>query len=130
MPEAPVQSVKKAMDLLSVLAFEDPARTGVGVRDLASRMGIPANSTHNLQKTLHHYGAVSQTADRKYVVGPVFGKISRVGLLVAEETREDVAPVMLALSARLQETVALTTLVIASVNRLYGDGARSLARPR
>ena len=52
MSEVPVKSVKKALDLLSILIFDDPGLKGVKLTDLAQRLKLPANTTHNLLKTM------------------------------------------------------------------------------
>ena len=60
MAEVPVKSVNKALDLLSILIFDDPGLKGVKLTDLAQRLKLPANTTHNLLKTMMVCGYVCQ----------------------------------------------------------------------
>ena len=75
---APVKSLHKALVLLDRLALGDLARRGVALTDLAREFGLPANTAHNLLKTLVACGYAARTARGLYAVGPKFGQIARV----------------------------------------------------
>ena len=67
--DIPVLSVRKALDLLNLLVFDDPGREGLALGDLAGRLGFPAATAHNLLKTLCACGYAVQAGVGRYTVG-------------------------------------------------------------
>ena len=63
MGSVPVKSVKKALDLLTLVAFEDPAGEGIPLNELASAMEFPPSSARNLLKTMISCGYVAQNSE-------------------------------------------------------------------
>mgnify|MGYP002552554999 CR=1 FL=1 len=74
--DVPVKSLKKALDLLSVLLFQDGEEKGFAVKELGERLGLPANSVHNLLKTMAVCGYAEKNADGRYTYGPVCRQIA------------------------------------------------------
>jgi len=107
----PVQSVRKAMDLLNILAFEDLAREGVTLTELARRLGQPANTTHNLLKSLAACGYAAQNQAGRYVVGPRCEAMGRWNRLAGEESGRMLQAAVARISAALNEGVVFVTLV-------------------
>jgi len=64
-----VASVRKAFDVLDILAFEDIAHDGVRLSDLARLTGQNANTLHAILKTMINCGYVSQNSKQRYVIG-------------------------------------------------------------
>ena len=112
----PVRSVKRALDLLSVVAFEDEG-PGLALRDLARRMELPPNSTHNLLKSMAAAGYVAQNAEGRYVAGPRCRQLSRIGALRGPDALCAIERAVADVSRRLGESVVFATLA---------DGARRL----
>lgn len=107
--DVPVQSVKKALDLLSVLVFEDPARQGMVLKQLAQRMGQPANSTHNLLKTMVACGYVAQNGGGKYVAGPVCQQIGKLNQICSAQVTQAVLEACQSVNEAVDESVVFTT---------------------
>lgn len=77
MSTVPVKSVKKALDLLDILCFDDSG-DGIALSELSRRMGWASNSTHNLIKTIAACGYASQNEAGRYVAGRKCHDIGRV----------------------------------------------------
>ncbi len=106
----PVMSVKKALDLLGILAFEDVRREGVRLSDLSSRLGLPLNTARNLLKTMICCGFVAQTDESRYIVGPVSQRMGMVNRLASASTTAVVDDALRELSAKLGEGVVFAIL--------------------
>lgn len=74
----PVMSVKKALDLLEMLLFQDVKRNGIRLSDLAAKLNIPDNTARNLLKTMIECGFVEQNAESRYTAGR---KCQQIGIL-------------------------------------------------
>jgi len=99
------------LDLLSILALDDPHGDGLGLSELARRMSLPANSVHNLLKTMVVCGYVGQRPDSKYIPGPCCRQIARMGELRSGRLKEAVLPVMHKLSDLLGEGLNFAVMV-------------------
>lgn len=55
-----VNSVKKAFDVLDILAFEDYKRNGKSLKELSNATGIKSNTLHGILKTMIHCGYVEK----------------------------------------------------------------------
>ena len=110
MSDVPVKSVKKALDLLSLLIFDDPEMRGIELNVLSSRLGLPANTAHNLLKTMSVCGYVAQNAGGRYIAGP---KCRRIGMLNQVENnkfKEKLSAVLEHYTAEINEAMVFVTL--------------------
>ncbi len=110
MAEVPVKSVKKALDLLSLLVFEDQEMRGIELGVLAARFGLPPNTAHNLLKTMSVCGYVAQNTAGRYIAGP---KSRRLGLLNQVENnlfKENLSIIMERYTAEINEAMVFVTL--------------------
>lgn len=69
MPDRPIASVKKALDVLDILAFEDMEHHGVALAELAARLGQKPNTLHGILKTMVACGYVEQDEHARYRTG-------------------------------------------------------------
>jgi len=101
-----VKSAERVVDILEALA-EWPG--GVGVSDLARRLGIPKSSTWNLVRTLLQRRYLEQLPAGRFVLG---ARLFDVGVCARADTRlQTVArPVMAELAEQTGETVFLGIL--------------------
>ena len=76
--DVPVQSVRKAIELLDMIVLEDPTHKGITLTELAGRMGMRLNSTRNILKTMIICDVIAQNEAHAYVPGP---KILAIGRL-------------------------------------------------
>ncbi|MDR3710788.1 MAG: IclR family transcriptional regulator C-terminal domain-containing protein [Capsulimonadaceae bacterium] len=111
MTDIPVQSIRKAFDLFSILVFEDMQREGVGLSVLANRLGLRSNTAHNLLKSMCATGYVAQTADSKYTIGPKGLQIGRLNHLTNDAAIARIHAALETLSASTNETVLFVTMV-------------------
>ena len=108
--DVPVKSVKKALDLLTILALETPPGQGVGLFELAKRMGMLPNTTHSLLKTMVACGYVSQDADAKYLAGSRCRQIGRLTRLTPEHVNQYFVPLLQNTCDDIGESLVLVTL--------------------
>ena len=73
--DVPVKSLKKALDILTTLLFDDPEENGFALHTLAELHGMPRNSVHNLLKTMTACGYVEKNLHARYTYGPVCRKM-------------------------------------------------------
>ncbi len=106
----PVQSVRKALDLLSVLAFEDLHRQGVPLTVLARRMKMPPNTAHNLLRTMAACGYVMQTEAGAYAAGPRCAEMARLNRILSGTAAQAVRDRMEQLSRESGEAVTFAVL--------------------
>ena len=111
MTDIPVQSVRKAFALFSILVFDDLQREGIALTTLAKQLDLRTNTTHNILKSMCATGFVAQTAAARYIVGPKCLQIGRINRLLNDTTLQWCRPPLEALSAKLNETVLFVTLV-------------------
>lgn len=110
MIDVPVKAVKKALDLLSLLAFEDPELRGTELTVLAQRLGLPANTAHNLLKTMSVCGYVAQNAAGRYITGPQCRRIGLLNLVEGDQFKERLATLMKRCIAEVNEAMVFVTL--------------------
>lgn len=110
MPEVPVKSVKKALDLLSILIFDDPELKGVKLTGLAQRLGLPANTTHNLLKTMTVCGYVTQNESGRYRPGPQCRRIGLVNKIEGGDFKQKLADVLKRHTAQINEAMVFAVL--------------------
>ncbi|MFA6101349.1 MAG: helix-turn-helix domain-containing protein [Victivallaceae bacterium] len=110
MSDVPVKSVKKALDLFSLLVFDDPEMRGIELNVLSSRLGLPANTAHNLLKTMSVCGYVAQNSAGRYIAGP---KSRRIGLLNQVENnkfKEKLSAMLERYTTEINEAMVFVTL--------------------
>lgn len=110
MQEVPVKSVKKALDLLSILVFDDPELKGVKLTDLAQRLGLPANTTHNLLKTMSVCGYVAQNESGRYRPGAQCRRIGLVNKVEGSEFKQKLADVLRRYTTQINEAMVFAVL--------------------
>lgn len=108
--DVPVKSLKKALDLLSVLLFEDSEEKGYAVKTLAEKLGLPANSVHNLLKTMAVCGYVEKNGEGRYTYGNVCRRIAFRNYQAGDGFREKVIEVMRRTIARINEGMVFCIL--------------------
>jgi len=106
----PVKSVKKALDLLNILTFDDLGRTGIALTELARRTAMPINTVHNLLKTMAVCGYVAHTPTGTYCTGPRVRDIGRLNLMINASAAPGLRRRLEALCEDVGEAVTLTTL--------------------
>lgn len=121
--DLPVKSLKKALDILDLLLFA-AGPEGLALTAIARTLGLPANTAHNLLKTMAACGYAEQTADGRYRAGGKWRQAERLHHLLGSET---ILRELHAAALRLGETCVLATL--ANGDRLVlgrADGASSI----
>lgn len=121
LPAYAIESVDKALQILVMLREHRRVR----VVDVAAELGVARSSAHRLLATLAHRGfVVRDPDDRSYRGGPELLGMGAVGEVDLRATAHDH---VVALSARLRETVNLMVLEGASCRFLDGrEGERPL----
>ena len=100
----PVGSVVRAMALLDALAESD---TGLGVNELARRIGVNASTASRLLSTLHDAGLVQRSDGGPYRLGLKLVALSD-RVLMALDVRERARPLLARLVAETGETATLS----------------------
>jgi len=121
----PVKSLKKALELLSILLFEDPEGKGFGLKILAGRLGIPVNSAHNLLKTMLLCGYVERNGYGHYTFGTACRRIAFQNAQMKLSFREYALEVIRRMVMEIREAAVLITLennVWTSLMRLAPNG--------
>ncbi|MEQ9499826.1 MAG: IclR family transcriptional regulator [Deltaproteobacteria bacterium] len=101
-----LSSVQNALRVLWALSEEDP---GIGVTELAGRLGLAKSTAHRLLATLMADGFVRQLEDGRYALGLALWELGSraVGRL---EFREVAHPILEALRNETGETIHLALL--------------------
>jgi len=110
MPEVPVKAVKKALDILSLLIFDDPEQRGVELTVLAQRLGLPANTAHNLLKTMVVCGYVAQNEAGRYQTGPQCRRIGAINQFTSDTFRQKLAAVLKHYTAQVCESLVFAVI--------------------
>ena len=126
--DIPVQSVRKALDLLNLLVFEDSGRKGLALGELAERLQFPVATAHNLLKTLCACGYAAQAGVGHYTVGPRCLDIGRFNRMLSEDTAATIHARMEALGRALNETVTFAVLANGRRLRLWSTEPGHLIR--
>ena len=64
--ERGVQSIERALDIIEVLAVEE---SGLGVTEIASRVGLHKSTAYRIIETLYNRGYLNKTQDNNYKIG-------------------------------------------------------------
>lgn len=124
----PVKSVKKALALLNILLFEDMERRGISLSELAGKMSMPANTAHNLLKTMAACRYVAQLSDGKYIAGPLCEEIGKLNTLHSPEASEILASALSDLNLKINEAVVFAALIDGQRITLRGLNANHAIR--
>lgn len=108
--EVPVKSLKKALDLLSILLFQDRDEKGFPVKELGERLGLPANSVHNLLKTMTICGYAEKNADGRYTYGPVCRQIAYKNYQAGDDFHGMLMEIMRGAIHRINESMVFAVL--------------------
>ena len=108
--DVPVKSLKKALDLLSILLFQDPEEKGFSVKTLAEKLGLPANSVHNLLKTMAVCGYVEKNGEGRYTCGNVCRRIAFKNYQTGNGFRDRVIDIMRRAIARINQAMVFCIL--------------------
>ena len=123
--EVPIKSLKKALDLLSILLFEDRDERGFRVSDLAEKLKLPVNSVHNLLKTMTFCGYAEKNGEGRYTFGNVCRRIAFRNYQTGDEFRGKVLDVMKQTAEQINENIVFCVLmnnVWTSLIRTKPDG--------
>ncbi|MHB8598325.1 MAG: IclR family transcriptional regulator [Ktedonobacteraceae bacterium] len=112
----PAPMVERAFKLLDLLS---EAEEGMTLSDMARMLGMSKGSLHGLLKTLEKSGAIEQTRDKGYILGPHIYELAqsyvqRTGL------RRFALPAMQRLAAQIGQTILL--------GRVEQNGVRIIER--
>lgn len=110
-PPVLVKSLKKALDALTLLAFDDFERQGMALGELSRRLELPANTLHNLLKTMVACGYAAQTPSGTYCVGPRMLDAGRMNRLLFAVSAPELQHKMEKLCDALDEALTLVALV-------------------
>lgn len=108
--EAPVKSVRKALDLLTLLAFEDPGGEGKTLGELSAARGIPNNTAHNLLRSLIACGYAEQLQGGRYAAGPMCRRMGMMNQVNAPWVEQILLPAMQKLSQQIGAESLFVTL--------------------
>lgn len=106
----PVRSVQKALEILDMLIFEDPACDGVSLSEIARRMAMPANSAHNLLKSMVVCNYVNQNERGHYIAGTMVEQIGSLNRLRSPRMMDVVVSCCRSTGEALGESVVFATL--------------------
>lgn len=119
---APVQSVRKAMDLLDRVAFASPAQRPT-LTQLAGEMGLRTNTAHNLLKSLEACGYVGREAGG-YAPGYKLRQMGLMNRATSPEASRRIRAVLADLAEQVGELVLYAVLSgHRRITLAYVDGA-------
>lgn len=99
-----IQSVLKAIDIMTVFSVEEPRLT---LGQISERLSMPKSTTHNLLATLISRGLVEKVNDDLYALGTTIISLSQA-VRVNAELRDRAAPLLRQLAEIAKESVYLT----------------------
>jgi DNA-binding IclR family transcriptional regulator len=100
---APAPMVERAFKLLDLLSVSEE---GMTLSDMARVLGMSKGSLHGLLKTLEKNGAIEQTEDKGYILGPHIYELAQLYVQQAG-LRRFALPAMQQLATRIGETILL-----------------------
>ena len=107
----PIRSVKKALDLLEILLFQDIKRNGVRLTDMAAKLNIPEATARNLLKTMIGCGFVAQNDDARYISGEKCQKIGKINKFASETMDKIINRALNKFIEKIDENITLGILV-------------------
>jgi len=106
----PVMSVKKALDLLEMLLFQDVKHNGIRLSDMAAKLDIPDNTARNLLKTMIECGFVEQNAEARYIAGKKCQQIGTLNKFSSESVNNAINSALDKFIEKIDETVTFAIL--------------------
>jgi len=120
-----IQSLARGLKIMELMAAHED---GIGVTELAEKLGVDKSSASRLVHTLARYGYAEQIAGtRRYRLGPQVVRLSR-SLLTRMPLREEAKPFLRQLVDRTGECAHLA--ILAQGQALYIDQVESPATLR
>jgi Transcriptional regulator len=111
MEENLVNSIKKAFDILDILAFEDISHKGIRLKELSEKTGIRPNTLHGILKTMIYCGYLEQNENSLYLTGKRCRQIGVINRFqITPELSEILQRELYALRARTGESVSFYVL--------------------
>ena len=108
--DVPVKSLKKALEILTTLLFDDPEENGFALHTLAELHNMPRNSVHNLLKTMAACGYVEKNIHARYTYGPVCRKMIYRNYRRDADFREELIRIMKETGAALGAVMVYAVL--------------------
>ena len=109
MKKIPVQSIKRAFDILDFLSVSALNKTGESLQDIAGVVDLADTTTHNILKTMVACGYVSRAEGRLYTLGPKCKDLFRSVSL--SSSLDAISTLMTRVSESTGESTVLTTVI-------------------
>lgn len=106
----PIQSIKRALDLLDYLTIECVQGEGALLQDLAKHIDVAAPTAHNIVRTMVSCGYIDRDNDHRYRLGPRCLDLARSSQL-SGKVLPGAAEVVDKLSDEIGDSVVMTTLL-------------------
>jgi DNA-binding IclR family transcriptional regulator len=106
----PIQSIKRALDVLDALTERGLGGEGVSLQAIAERLGVASSTAHNILKTMVLCGYVARDDQHLYRLGPRCRDLAR-GSTLSAKFMATAQGTIHALAERTGESVVLATLV-------------------
>ncbi len=106
----PIQSIKRALDLLDLLAERGLGKEGLKLQAIAEHLDVAAPTAHNILRTMSVCGYIEQDSERCYRLGPKCRNMVRSAALSGFLLNR-VSGIIHALAEETGESVVLATLV-------------------
>ena len=116
MAHTTVLSAKKAMNIITILVFEDEKKQGFRLSELSRRTGIRPNTLHNLIQTMVDEDYAARLPDGRYTAGRKIQQIGIATLFSMKKIPNGLYPVLEKLQAAVQENVLF--YMLANGNRI------------
>jgi DNA-binding IclR family transcriptional regulator len=110
MDKSPVQSVRKALELLDAIVAADLSTGPAALRELAGKLAMPSNSAWNLLRTLIDCGYVAQAGRGMYCPGPRIRQLGRMNQFEAPGVRRAIDDCLRAFAEAQRESAVMAIL--------------------
>lgn len=94
----PILSVKKAFDILDLLALEDYRENGMSLKELSEKLAIKPNTLYGILATMQQCGYVQKNSRALYTIGR---RCRQIGLMNRLRHRSDTSGILAVLMKRL-----------------------------
>ncbi|GGE26733.1 IclR family transcriptional regulator [Pullulanibacillus camelliae] len=101
-----VKSAARVLEIMELLADNDQ---GLSVKEISASLDFPQSSTFNIIQTMFTEGYLTQSADKRYKLGPKFIRIGTKALK-AFDLHSDARPLLQQLMEKVEETVFMAVL--------------------
>jgi DNA-binding IclR family transcriptional regulator len=106
----PIQSIKRALDLLDLLAERGLGKEGLKLQAIAEHLDVAAPTAHNILRTMSVCGYIEQDRGHRYRLGPKCRDTARSAVLSGSLLNR-VSGIIHALAEETGESVVLVTLI-------------------